>query len=354
MQQAQLSLASGQTFSGVLPDWQTTTVFGEVVFNTGMVGYVEAMTDPSYCGQILTFTYPLIGNYGVPDVSRFESDKIQAAGVVVSEVALHYAHFEAKHAFLSWCESQRVPVLSQVDTRALAKTLSHQGVMPGAIVVGSDLPSVYQDINTKHLVKDVSITEPALLGEGEQLIIAVDCGMKENIMRHLLKLPVRIKRVPFDYDFTKEDYDAVFISNGPGDPARCVETIAIMKKVLAGDKPVFGICLGSQIMALAMGAQTYKLPFGHRAQNHPCIDTETNKCFLTSQNHGFCIKEDSLPSDWRVMFRNLNDQTVQGICHQTKPFFSVQFHPEEAPGPYDTQWLFQTFYQKIKENCHAA
>ena len=346
-QPGHLILSSGEVFHGFLPNWQNADVFGEVVFNTSMVGYVEAMTDPSYAGQLLTFTYPLIGNYGVPKQQDWESNKIHAAAIIVSEAAQFYSHHQAKESLFDWCQSQGVPILFGVDTRALAKTISHQGVCPAVVSLSDKKPSEFVDINQQHLVKQVSISEPVTVGEGDKTIIAVDCGMKENIMRHLSQFPVTIKRVPFDYDFTNEDYDAVFFSNGPGDPAMCTETIAIAQKVLQGDKPVFGICLGSQIMALAMGAQTYKLPFGHRAQNHPCIEEGTDKCVLTSQNHGFCIKEDSLPDEWRVLYRNLNDNTVQGIAHKSKPFFSVQFHPEEAPGPVDTQFLFHRFYETI-------
>lgn len=348
MQSAYLILSSGECFQGFVPDWQRETIFGELVFNTSMVGYVEAMTDPSYAGQLLTFTYPLIGNYGVPDAQDWESSKIQAAAIIVSEAVEFYSHHEAKRSLLDWCQSENIPVIWGVDTRALAKRISHDGVCPAAISLTDQMPAAFPDINTEHLVKKVSITEPQFLGSGDKLVIAVDCGMKENIVRHLLKFPIRIKRVPFDYDFTHEPYDAVFISNGPGDPAVCVETIAMTQKALAGNKPVFGICLGAQIMALAIGAKTVKLPFGHRAQNHPCIQEGTDQCFLTSQNHGFSIQEDTLPSDWQVIFRNLNDNTVQGIQHQSKPFFSVQFHPEEAPGPVDTQWLFKKFYDMIR------
>lgn len=347
MQPAHLILSSGERFQGFVPDWQRETIFGEVVFNTSMVGYVEAMTDPSYAGQLLTFTYPLIGNYGVPDAKDWESPKIQAAAIIVSEAVEFYSHREAKRSLLDWCRAENIPVMWGVDTRALAKHISHNGVCPAAISLTDQIPTSFRDINAEHLVKQVSITEPQFSGSGEKLIIAVDCGMKENIMRHLLKFPVCVKRVPFDYDFTNEPYDAVFFSNGPGDPAVCVETIATVKKALSSDKPVFGVCLGAQIMALAIGAQTVKLPFGHRAQNHPCIQEGTDKCFLTSQNHGFSIEENTLPSDWQVIFRNLNDNTVQGIEHRTKPFFSVQFHPEEAPGPVDTQWLFKKFYEMI-------
>ena len=344
---AALILESGETFSGIVPDWQPETVFGEAVFNTGMVGYTEVATDPSYCGQIVNFTYPLIGNYGIPALEDWESNKPHAAALIVSHAAEFHQHHQATHSLLDWCREQELPIMMDVDTRALAKTLRYKGVTPAVITCKSTPPKKFVDINSKHLVKQVSIKSPVEYGSGDKTLIVIDCGIKNNILRHLQQLPLKIKRVPFDYDFTRENYDAVFISNGPGDPQQCRETIAILEKVLNQGKPVFGICLGAQLMALAIGAKTYKLPFGHRAQNHPCILEGTEKCFLTSQNHGYCIEESSLPNDWRVIFRNLNDKTVQGIEHKTHPFFSVQFHPEAAPGPIDTQWLFDKFYQAI-------
>jgi carbamoyl-phosphate synthase small subunit len=202
----------------------------------------------------------------------------------------------------------------------------------------------FVDPNKTHLVSRVSIQKPKTYGKGKKRIIAVDCGMKENIIRNLLEFPVTVKRVPFDYDYTNERYDGVFLSNGPGDPARCVETIAILKKAIKLKKPIFGICLGSQLMALAAGGKTYKLPYGHRGHNQPCQDTETGRCYLTSQNHGYAMREKTLPKGWSVNFRNLNDGSVEGVAHDTLPFFSVQFHPEAAPGPTDTAGLFETFF----------
>ena len=240
--------------------------------------------------------------------------------------------------------------MSGVDTRTLAKTLSHQGVVPGVITTEKTLPKTFVDINDDNLVAAVSIDAPVTTGSGKYTVIAIDCGMKNNIMRNLNALPLTVKRVPYNYDFTEEDYDALFISNGPGDPAMCDETVAILKKAMTSKKPIFGICLGAQLMARAIGATTYKLPFGHRAQNHPCLDETTKRCYLTSQNHGFAIDEESLPAQWTVRFRNLNDNTVQGIWHNDLPFFAVQFHPEHAPGPVDTTWLFDEFYNTICEH----
>lgn len=347
---AKLALKSGEIFEGQLPQGQQGEFFGEVVFNTSMVGYPEAMTDPSYRGQILVFTYPLIGNYGVPDPDTWESDRIQVAGIVVSEAAEHFTHRLGKKSITAWCVENNIPIMSGVDTRTLAKTLSHHGVVPGVITTKNIFPSTFVDINSENLVAAVSIDAPVTTGKGDKCIIAIDCGMKNNIARYLDTFPLRVKRVPYNYDFTDEPFDAVFISNGPGDPAMCDETITILQKAMQTKKPMFGICLGAQLMARAIGASTYKLPFGHRAQNHPCLDETTQRCYLTSQNHGFAIDEKTLPADWTVRFRNLNDNTVQGIWHNNLPFFAVQFHPEHAPGPVDTTWLFDEFYNTICEH----
>lgn len=344
---AQLVLKSGESFHGKVPDFQVGMALGEVVFNTGMVGYVETLTDPSYAGQILVFTYPLMGNYGVSGVETWESPKIHVKGAVFAELSSFYSNHAAEQSLAAWLQAQHIPYMTGVDTRALTKCLRDKGVVPGAIAPAGSMPTEFDDFEHTHWVREVSIKQAETYGSGEKLIIAVDCGMKENIMRHLLKFPVRVKRVPYDYDYSAEDYDGVFLSNGPGDPVVCQETIHILQKAMQRQKPIFGICLGTQLMALAVGAKTFKLTFGHRSQNQPCLYLPNGRSYLTSQNHGYAIDEKTLPSDWQVSFRNLNDHSVAGIEHKTLPFFSVQFHPESAPGPEDTAWLFQKFMDLV-------
>lgn len=338
-----LTLSDGMTFEGSMPHWQTGPYVGEVVFNTGMTGYVESLTDPSYAGQILTFTYPLIGNYGVDETSG-ESPKIQASGVIVSEATLQWSHERSTKSLLEWLHEQQIPILMGVDTRSLTKYLRTRGTMGGAIA-STNTPVSQIKLSQKY----VTIPEPIEYGseDAKKTVVLVDCGEKENILRSLLSFNVRVRRVPANYDYSKEPYDGVFLSNGPGDPTEYPETIAVAKKAMDAGKPVFGICLGSQIMALAAGAKTYKLKFGHRGHNQPCLESSTNKGYITSQNHGYAVDEASLPFGWEVTFKNLNDGSVEGIAHKTKPFFSVQFHPEACPGPTDTAWLFERFYESL-------
>jgi carbamoyl-phosphate synthase small subunit len=360
MKPSTLILENNTVFSGRSPSWQKDFYPGEVVFTTGMTGYVESLTDPSYAGQILTFTYPLIGNYGVSVKSKWESRKIWTRGVVVGEACENWSHHEGKKSLLDWLEEQKVPIITGVDTRALTKLLRERGVMLGAIASTSneqrttnkksfqDSGFRFQDPNKENLVAEVSIKKKKVYGSGRKKLIAVDCGMKENIIRELLKFKWEIHRVPYDYDYTKEKWDAVFVSNGPGDPKMASATVEILKKTFKLKKPVFGICLGSQLMALAAGAKTYKLPYGHRGQNQPCQDTKTRQCIITSQNHGYAVRKNSIPQDWEVSFRNLNDNSIEGIAHKRLPFFSVQFHPEAAPGPTDPRGLFKEFYSMMK------
>lgn len=322
--------------------------FGEVVFTTGMTGYPESLTDPSYAGQILTFTHPLIGNWGVPPQSSWESTKVHAKGVVLSQLCQNWSHHTGMISLAEWLKSQQVPLIVGIDTRELTKVLRQAGTMAGAIANTASSINIPKMENT-HWVSQVSCPRQQQYNSGRKTIIALDCGMKENIMRSLQTFDAAIKRVPHDYDFTEEPYDGLFLSNGPGDPQMCVKTIEIIKKALIKQKPVFGICLGAQLLALAAGGTTYKLPFGHRGQNQPCIDLHTKKCYITSQNHGYAVAENSLPADWTVTFKNVNDGTVEGIRHRTKPFFAVQFHPEATPGPTDTNWLFKQFYELVNQ-----
>lgn len=344
---AHLVLQNGMTFQGRAPEWFEKTAFGEVVFTTGMTGYVESLTDPSYAGQILIFTFPLIGNYGVPDSSFWESSKIHARGIIINQHCSFYSHYQAKNSLSEWLYIQKVPFLSAVDTRAVAKMIRTKGSILGAITKKDKKSISFIGLHTTSLVKEVSCSKVKKYGKGKKTVLLVDCGMKQNILRCLLNFPIKIIRVPFDYNYLNQDYDGILLSNGPGDPVACTQTIAILEKALSKAKPIFGICLGAQLIALANQARTYKLPFGHRGQNQPCECVETGRFFLTSQNHGFAIEESSLSHDWKVSFRNVNDNSVEGICHKKLPHFAVQFHPEAAPGPTDTTKLFEKFYHML-------
>jgi carbamoyl-phosphate synthase small subunit len=320
-------------------------VVGEVVFNTGMTGYVETLTDPSYSGQILTFTYPLIGNYGVPDPETWESGGMHLRGVIVSELTADWSHATGLQSLLEWLQEQKVPVIMGVDTRALTKKLREHGVMAG--LVTSEVSTTLPEYVAPAIV---SVPEPKVYNPtGKKTVVAVDCGLKENIVRNLVALDYRVVRVPHNYDYTTEKYDGVLLSNGPGDPTDYTSTIEILQRAMQGSKPIFGICLGSQLMGLAAGAKTYKLLYGHRGHNQPAI-TPDGRAYITSQNHGYAIDEASLPKGWDVTFRNLNDNSVEGIAHTSKPFSAVQFHPEATPGPTDTNWLFAEFGQQLAES----
>jgi len=323
-------------------------IAGEVVFNTGMVGYVETLTDPSYAGQILVCTYPLVGNYGVPDKRLFESEKIQVAGLVVSEYSENYSHESAKQSLGEWLKKSDVPAITGVDTRALTKKLREHGVMLGQLSHAGNAKK-FIDPNKENLVARVSIKKKKEYGKGRPRIIALDCGMKENIVRSLVARGATVIRVPWDYDFTKEKYDGLFISNGPGDPTVVAPTIEHIKKALESGKPILGICLGNQLLALAAGARTYKLKYGHRSQNQPCLESGTKRCYITSQNHGYAVDAKTLPHGWEEWFTNANDGSNEGLRHKTKPWRSVQFHPEAAPGPTDTAWIFDDFLNLVKK-----
>ena len=340
-----LLLKDGRVFEGQ-SFGASKSIAGEVVFNTGMTGYVESLTDPSYAGQILVCTYPLIGNYGVPDKKTWESGKIQVAGLVVSEYSENYSHHDAKHSLAEWLKESGVPALTGVDTRALTKKLREHGVMLGQLT-NRGKARKFIDPNIENLVAKVSPKKKKVYGSGPIKIIAVDCGMKENIVRSLIRPETTVVRVPWNYDFTKEKYNALVLSNGPGDPTHCVATIEHIKKAMAAGKPILGVCLGNQLLALAAGAKTYKLKYGHRSQNQPCIDSEPGRCYITSQNHGFAVDAKTLPDGWEEWFTNANDGSNEGIRHKSKPWHSVQFHPEASPGPTDTAWIFDEFLKSL-------
>ncbi|MFA7309547.1 MAG: glutamine-hydrolyzing carbamoyl-phosphate synthase small subunit [Candidatus Paceibacterota bacterium] len=320
-------------------------VAGEVVFSTGMTGYVESLTDPSFAGQIIVCTYPLVGNYGVPRAADFESERIQAAGLIVSEYSTEYSHHDARHSLQMWLKTSRIPALTGVDTRALTKRLRERGVMLGHI--SKNEPTEFPDPNRENLVAKVSIKERREYGNGRIRIVLVDCGAKENIVRSLSRDNVTLIRVPWNYDFSTEQYDALVLSNGPGDPEMCMPTVVNIRNAMRSGVPILGVCLGNQLLALAAGGATYKLKYGHRGQNQPCVDTETERCYITSQNHGFAVDANSLPSSWSTWFVNANDGSVEGIKHNSKPWRSVQFHPEASPGPTDTAWIFDDFLKEL-------
>lgn len=351
---AKLILEDGSEYIGYSFGYQGNSA-GEAVFNTAMNGYPESLTDPSYRGQILVATYPLIGNYGVPEGSKdgellrfWESEYIHVSGLIVTEYSESYSHWNASKSLSQWLVENKIPAISGLDTRALTKKIRERGCMLAKIVIEGDIDWV--DPNKQDLVGQVSIKQKKIYGNGKYKIVLVDCGVKNNIIRCLLNRDTTVTRVPYDYDFTNEQFDGLFISNGPGDPKMNVKTISHLQKVLKMDKPIMGICLGNQLLALAAGADTYKLPYGHRGHNQPVIMKGTDRCFITSQNHGFAIDVKTLPSDWDILFENANDGTCEGIKHKTKPIFAAQFHPEASGGPNDTEFLFDEFIQLIERS----
>lgn len=340
MTAASLILGDGTVFPGQ-DRGCSRSVSGEVVFNTGMVGYTEALTDPSYAGQILCLTYPLVGNYGVPP--DFESTRIQISGLIVSELAHEYSHARAEKSLPRWLRDEGIPCLAGIDTRALTKRLRQHGCMHGRIVVGRDLP----DSTATH-VQPMSMQERIVYPGGRRTVLVVDCGAKESIIDELRLRDLSVIRVPGDHDFLDEHFDALMISNGPGDPDSYVATIRNVARAMYLNRPIMGICLGHQILALAAGAKTYKLKFGHRGHNQPCVEIGTGRCFITSQNHGYAVEPRSLPAGWEPWFTNANDGSNEGMRHRVQPFMSVQFHPEAAPGPVDCLSLFDQFTALIQ------
>lgn len=326
---------------------------GEVVFNTAMTGYPESLTDPSYAGQLMALTYPLIGNYGVPSAALrpdgipefMESGKIHASALIVGDYSNEFSHWNAKESLASWLKREGIAGISGIDTRALTKILRESGVMAGKVVFDeSEKFSEDCDYASINFVDKVSCKEIARYNEGaKKRVVLLDCGVKANIIRCLLKRNVEVVRVPWNFDFTNMDYDGLFISNGPGNPDMCGEAVENIRKSFEKSKPIFGICMGNQLLAKAGGASVYKLKYGHRSHNQPVRMLGTNRCFITSQNHGYAVDNSTLGEDWQPYFENMNDGSNEGIRHKSKPFFSVQFHPEAASGPTDTEFLFDEF-----------
>ncbi|WP_283388953.1 glutamine-hydrolyzing carbamoyl-phosphate synthase small subunit [Barnesiella viscericola] len=350
---ASLILDDGTVFVGKSFGYEKP-VAGEVVFNTAMTGYPESLTDPSYSGQILVTTYPLIGNYGVPrreevnGLSRFyESEKIHVEALVVSDYSFEYSHWNADKSLADWLKEEQVVGIYDIDTRELTKRLREHGSMKGKIVIDGGEDIDFVDPNLSNLVAKVSCKEVIRYGNGQKKVVLVDCGVKHNIIRCLLKRDVTVIRVPWDYDFNTLDYDGLFISNGPGDPDMCGITVEHIRQAMNGTKPIFGICMGNQLLSKAGGARTYKLKYGHRSHNQPVRQVGTNRCFITSQNHGFAVDNSTLGADWEPLFINMNDGTNEGIRHKSKPYFSAQFHPEAASGPTDTEFLFDEFVKLL-------
>jgi carbamoyl-phosphate synthase small subunit len=366
---ALLLLEDGSTFFGQGFGAEADSV-GEVVFNTGMVGYLESMTDPSYAGQILTFTYPLIGNYGVPPYSArdefglprfFESDSIKVSGIVVQEACDSPSHWASKRPLSKWMESEGIPGIQGVDTRALVTKLREAGVMMGILASGPDakdrrmlaeLLAKASSYSSQNLVKRVSVSGPVVHGEPGTRVVVLDCGTKLGIVRNLLRRGFQVVRLPYDSSYSavmKYDPAGVVVCNGPGDPNLLADTAKCVGSLIDGDVPVLGICLGEQVVGMSQGAETFKLKYGHRGQNKPCVDLTTGRGYVTSQNHGYAISEKTLKgTDLRQWFVNADDKTIEGVFHASRPCMAVQFHPEATPGPYDTLFVFDRFAEMAR------
>lgn len=360
MKKATLILDDGTRFEGESFGYEGN-VYGEVVFNTAMTGYPESLTDPSYAGQIMVLTYPLVGNYGVPSTESsrdgletfMESDRIYPTGLVVADYSERYCHWNARKSLSDWLKAQKVPGITGIDTRHLTQILREHGVMMGRIVMEGAVDTPEEvDYNSVNYVDMVSTRDIKTYGAGEGLkrVVLLDCGAKNNIVRCLLNRGVEVVRVPWNYDFNNLEFDGLFLSNGPGNPDACVEAVENIRKFISNpreSRPLMGICMGNQLLAKAAGAKIYKLKYGHRSHNQPVRMEGTDRCFITSQNHGFAVDPSSLEEGWKPYFTNMNDGSNEGIRHEEKPWFSSQFHPEASGGPVDTEFLFDDFVNEL-------
>lgn len=372
MKKVTLVLQDGTKFHGLSFGYEQP-VAGEVVFNTAMTGYPESLTDPSYAGQLMTLTYPLVGNYGVPPFSIetngiptfMESDKIYASAIIVSDYSEQYSHWNAVESLASWLQREHVPGITGIDTRELTKVLREHGVMMGKILFDDEPENIpdaeYEGVNFVDRVSCKEIIRYSAQGietpEAAPSVVLVDCGVKANIIRCLVRRGLNVVRVPWDYDFNTLPFDALFLANGPGDPDMCVAAVDNIRKFMEAEarkpanqvRPIMGICMGNQLLSKAAGATIYKLKYGHRSHNQPVRVVGTERCFVTSQNHGYAVDSKTLSSDWEPLFVNMNDGSNEGIRHKRFPWFSAQFHPEACSGPVDTEFLFDTFIEKIQK-----
>ncbi len=383
MNKAVLNLQNGLSLEGMSFGYEGACS-GELVFSTAMVGYPESLTDPSYEGQILCVSYPIVGNYGIPAMTKdewgvcvgFESEKIHVRGLVISDYSGKFSHYDAVKSLGQWLREEKIPAICGIDTRHLTQLLRDNGTLSASILPAEEvMPSetvslretppsgagplpltlprvacVSEGIPSSaggNLAAVVSCKEQISYGKGNKRVVLVDCGVKHQILHCLLSRGIEVLRVPWDTDVNAIDADGIMISNGPGDPSACVPAIENIRKAMEGDRPIFGICLGNQIMSLAAGASTYKMKYGHRSHNQPVRMCGTDRCFITSQNHGYAVDTTTLGSDWEPYFINLNDGTSEGIRHRSKPFFSAQFHPEASSGPTDTEFLFDEFISAL-------
>lgn len=361
MRKVTLQLSDGTEFHGKSFGYEQP-VAGEVVFNTAMMGYPESLTDPSYAGQLLTMTFPLVGNYGVPPFTFdkqtglpdfMESDRIYASALIVSDYSEQYSHWNAVESLGEWLQREKVPGITGIDTRELTKVLREHGVMMGKILFDDEPNNVPEaDYEGVNFVDRVSVKEIVRYNEGAgRKVVLVDCGVKANIIRELIQRGVEVVRVPWNYDYTDMEFDGLFLANGPGDPDMCSEAVEIIRKQMSRSrKPICGICMGNQLLSKAAGATIYKLKYGHRGHNQPVRMVGTQKCFITSQNHGYAVDARTLDKDWEELFVNMNDASNEGIRHKENPWISSQFHPEACSGPVDTEFMFDKFVETLKQS----